>query len=592
MDKTPIPSHGAHESLTTRPGAAIHKPSRLSQIIESTWTGPALIALLATLLVCFQVDPAGDYPSSGTGPGLTLDEIFNAQIGVELADPSLTGDFPKLIKASRILPDHPPLGRLCLGLAHEVCLLLDPPAGEHGRLVIACARVGSAVTFGLLVFIIGCVSTSWYGKLAGCASATSLILMPRVFGHAHLAALETPLNLTYAMAVLSVAWWWGQRNSAATLIQHPPKFRSALICGLCFGLALLTKIQAIFLPFPIFLWMVWNWRWRAVWPLFVWGVTGLLVFVAGWPWLWPNPLGNILSYLGHARERTTIYVWYLGQQFADRDVPWHYPWVLFATTVPATLHALGLWGTWSSFSNNSNATEQKSSALWEESSQAHRWRLRPQILVLGTIAFPLIAFSIPGTAVYDGERLFLIVYPLWALFIGKGFHSGFQWVSQRSSSWIAVLLTVAILSSQIHALHQFSPCWLSYYNELVGGLKGADQLGFQRTYWGDSITRDLLDRAAKHVPAESEIDFLPVQHGFQLPALESQCPHFRARGLRLRAFDENLPPAKFLIAFHRRDYWPQAWTENPPRYRLIVGVWRQNTLLAGLYQHESLPIQP
>ena len=43
------------------------------------------------------------------------------------------------------------------------------------------------------------------------------------------------------------------------------------------------------------------------------------------------------------------------------------------------------------------------------------------------------------------------------------------------------------------ALHPFG---LSYYNLLVGGLPGAEQLGLELTYWGDAVDRVLLDRLA------------------------------------------------------------------------------------------------
>ena len=37
-------------------------------------------------------------------------------------------------------------------------------------------------------------------------------------------------------------------------------------------------------------------------------------------------------------------MWYFGRVVADRDVAWHYPWVMFLATVPVGLHALGVCG--------------------------------------------------------------------------------------------------------------------------------------------------------------------------------------------------------------------------------------------------------
>lgn len=554
--------------------------SRITAILNASWFGPALIGVAAAVLVSVMLDPAGDYPRAMEGPGLTVDEIFNVQIGVEIADPLFAGDLPKLIKAGRLLPDHPPFGRLWLGIAHELNLLIHPPTGEHVRIVVACARTGSAVAFGLLVFIVGYVSTQWYGRLAGYGSAVAIMLMPRVFGHAHLAALETILNLTYASAFLSVACWWKPTHTDAT--SEPPRFRSVILCGLIFGLALLTKIQAIFIPGPVVIWALINWRWRAIWPLILWGFTGLAVFFAGWPWLWLDPQKNLLKFLGQASDRAVLYVWYFGQQFADRDVPWHYPWILFTATVPVGLHLLGIWGVRATTQViqtdlQSAATSRK---LW-------RWLASRESLIAGGILCPLVAFSVPRIAVYDGERLFLIVFPLWAVFIGHGFVAAHDWLSKRFHPVLAGLCLSVFLACQAVGLVQFFPCWLSYYNASVGGLWGAEKLGLQTTYWGDGVTRDFLVEVADHVPVGSTIDFLPVVHASQLAILESQCPPLRAKRLKLRPFDGQSPtPARYLLTFHRRDYWPQEWNGGLGPYRIALSVKRQNVILASLLEKD------
>lgn len=537
---------------------------------------------MTAVLVSVMLDPAGDYPQGLAGPGLTLDEIFNVQIGVAMADPLLSGDLPKLIQAGRLLPDHPPLGRLWLGIAHEVNLLIHPPVGKHDRIVIACARTGSAVAFGLLVFLTGYVSALWNGRLAGVGTSLAIVFMPRVFGHAHLAALESVLNLTYTAAFLSLACWWKPDFTANAATPSAPRIRAAILCGLVFGLALLTKIQAIFIPIPVVIWAVVNWRWRALWPLAIWGCVGLLIFFAGWPWLWADPWGHLLKYLGHAKERPVIYVWYFGRQIADRNVPWHYPWVLFATTVPLGLHLMGLGGL-AQMRPRMRAVDAK-----HDQRLTWSWLGSREVLIAGGMLLPLVVFSLPGIAAYDGERLFLMIFPLWAIFIGQGMAAAMDWVSQRTNPTVSGITLAGFLACQSVGLIQYSPVWLSYYNILVGGLEGAEKLGLQTTYWGDSITRELLVDVANQAPAGSLIDVLPVQHPFQLAALESQCPPLRDRQIKLRAFDEReKKPAKYLLVFQRRDYWPAEWNGTPQPYRLVLKTARQNTTLAAFY--ERLP---
>ena len=41
------------------------------------------------------------------------------------------------------------------------------------------------------------------------------------------------------------------------------------------------------------------------------------------------------------------------------------------------------------------------------------------------------------------------------------------------------------------------PFGLSYYNELVGGLPGAERLGLELTYWNDPVDQLLLDELGR-----------------------------------------------------------------------------------------------
>ena len=110
-----------------------------------------------------------------------------------------------------------------------------------------------------------------------------------------------------------------------------------------------------------------------------------------------------------------------------------------------------------------------------------------------TIAAFLVLFS-TNIPVYDGERLFLHVFPAWALLIGLGF--GTLWNHYRSqavrSSFRIVL--AGFLVVQGYGLVSMHPFGLSFYNGLVGGLAGAERLGLELTYWNDAVDRVLLDR--------------------------------------------------------------------------------------------------
>ena len=208
--------------------------------------------------------------------------------------------------------------------------------------------------------------------------------MPRVFAHAHFATLDTFLSLFWTLALLG----------AARAIDSGRPVGWTAASGLLWGLALLTKIHAWFLPPLVVGYAVARLPIRrAIAAVGLWGAVGILTFVLGWPWLWHDTVERLAGFLATGTERLSLKVLYFGDVMADREVPWHYPWFYFLATVPIGLHALGLAGL---------------------ARGARRGRSDPfPLLLAASIVLFLVLFS-TGVPVYDGERLFVHVFPAWA----------------------------------------------------------------------------------------------------------------------------------------------------------------------------------
>ncbi|MGE3317366.1 MAG: ArnT family glycosyltransferase [Planctomycetaceae bacterium] len=547
------------------------------------WFAPAIIALAAFVAVVSAIDPAGDYPDAPQGPGLTIDEIFNVQEGARLVEGwkafalgainlrDLYGD-EKMLGNQRPplgyhFKDHPPLGRMWLGVFHHLTRAIVPPRDHETFFVTACARVGSAAAFALTVYLVGLTGARWYGFRGGVVAAIALVLMPRVYGHAHIAALESTAGLAYLAAILVVASRWPSAfGSMATT--EGPTWRTWAATGAFFGFAMLTKIQGILIPPAVALWALFHWRMRAIRPLMIWGLAGLAVFFVGWPWLWFDPLHHFLEYLGRTTDRMGVNVWYLGQKFADRDVPWHFPAVMFATTVPVGLHLLGLLG-----------VQCGARPAWKEP--------REQALLAGML-FPIALFSYSSVVVYDGERLFLVSFLIWALLIGRGGASLWSWLEQKLSHRTACVLITLFLLLQGYGVVAYNPNHLSYYNLAVGGLRGADRLGFERTYWGESLTREFLEEVVQVVPEGARIDVVPVLHRFQLLDMLEQSPLLRKHQVRLVPFDSNnVRETRYLLFFHRFADLPDAIREGKFRGLLLEEVRCEGIPLAALYEWDG-----
>ena len=386
-------------------------------------------------------------------------------------------------------------------------------------------------------------------------------------------AVETITNLTCTAAVLSVVGMWNGPG--------PPTKRVSFLAGLILGCALLTKIQAILIPVPVVCWALWRWRQHAFLPLIIWGLTSLTFFYCLWPYLWSDPLGHSLEYLGRTTNRASIAVWYFGRKYVDKDVPWHYSFVLFGATVPLLLHGLGLLGLMG------GPVRPPDSA--SPSAAAFRGR---DLLLLSCLLFPLVVFALPGVAVYDGERLFLTSFPLWAIFIGRGWTVFWQkLLTWTHSISVTATIFVVLLTTLVWPLLAMSPCYLSYYNVLFLVPGVADRTKMEVDYWGEGITRGLLKQVVERVPAGATVAIAPVLHQFQVEEYFRQSSILRQHRVRIVAYESRLSP-DYVLVFRRLADLPLELNPDSTEFEVHVSTERRGRQLAFLAQRRSPKSKP
>ncbi len=492
------------------------------------------------------------------GPGLTVDEPLDVRPGrayLKILREERRHFLDRKV-VNRVYWDnkeHPPLGRWLLGIASvtfepfEIMVKGPDPTGSY----VLAGRVAPALTFGALVGLVAWTGISHWGLAAGLAAAFALAAMPRVFAHAHFGALDTFLSFTWTAALLA-----GERALRARRIVP-----AMIGAGVVWSLALLTKIHGWFL-LPI----LGSWALvrvsppRAIGAVTAWAITGIGLFWAGWPWLWYDSWARLLAYWGTGALRATIRVQYFGQVYADSDVPWHYPWLYFVLTVPIGLHILGGIGV------------------------VRGWRDRREnplpLLLIGSIVSFLLLFS-TRVPVYDGERLFLHVFPAWALLVG----TGFGWIRDRLSRHrVARTALVAVLAAQAFGVVATYPFGLSYYNALVGGLQGAERLGLEVTYWSDAVDDVLLNRLAGEAQPDATAALVPTLYPGQGILTTGFNRNLARRGVILQDA-ETAANADWVVVSYRTAYWPQAWRDRLRRAggRRIATRSRRGVRLAELW---------
>jgi 4-amino-4-deoxy-L-arabinose transferase-like glycosyltransferase len=486
-------------------------------------------------------------------PGITIDEPLDVRPGrTYVATLWARGvRFFQRETVAKVFADnaeHPPLGRWLLGLASVLGEAIGFEPGGADPFGVHAGRLAPALAFAVLVGSVAHAAGRRLGRSAAAAAGFAVLVMPRVFAHAHFAALDTFVCL----------FWTSALFAAVAALERPRPVRAMAVAGLAFGLALLTKIHAWLLPPIVLAWALSRLRpARAVAAVAVWGVVGLAAFGAGWPWLWYDPLTRLQNYLGTGVVRAAIRVQYFGLVYDDRAVPWHYPWFYFAATVPVGLQALGVLGL---------------IRAWRDQ-RTDRFPL----LLAATIALFLILFS-TRVSVYDGERLFLLVFPLWAILIGSGFRSAWRWAGR--SAWLQGALLAALLGQAygVVALHPFG---LSYYNALVGGLPGAQRWGLELTYWGDAVDPVLLDRLAEEARPGQVAALAPTLHHLQATA--AMTPELLHRRIVL-ADQAAMHGADWLVVYRRSSYWSPEVEVAMQRGRLAGERSRQGVWLSRVWR--------
>ena len=444
---------------------------------------------------------------------------------------------------------HPPVVKLLSGLTQGLgAAYLGGWAAMRLPAMLLLALTGA-----LLYRLLAAVGS----RPAGLFAALALLTMPRVFGHAHLLTLDVPVA---AMVFLATALFWKAVTTSS--------WGWTVAYGIGFGLALGTKMNALFLPLPLSAWLLWR-QWRSresggtsppdarARPsrpgLALAGKAALgtfliapLVFWGTWPWLWYDPVAHLRDYWTYHFRHYAVSVTYFGRLYAY--APWHYPLVMTLLTTPTALLALVGW--WIG------------SRDWRGRAAGSERRSEIGVLLALSAVGHLLPFMLPGTPKYNGIRLFMPVFPFLAGLAGLGFQGLSGWLCRRLEGWagwssiahgptkLTVLLGMFLLLPGVVGIARTYPYELSYYNALVGGLAGAYRRGLEPTYWGETYLSALPFLNA-HAPPGAMVYVCPVGVVGTLLEPYQRLGLLRA-DLRLTGDEAQARQADFVV-FHTHD---------------------------------------
>jgi uncharacterized membrane protein YhaH (DUF805 family) len=359
-----------------------------------------------------------------------------------------------------------------------------------------------------------------YSLAAGLGAVAALMLLPRVFAHAHFASFDGPLTACWVLA-------W------ATFAPAREGRRGAILFGIALGMTLSAKATGWIAPLPFLAWTL-LYRDRAAAKGMAAAIpVALVTFFLLNPPLWHDPIDATVRFLqmNLGRGRFNIPTQFLGETYhLDRPLPWYNTLLWTGITVPVGILVLMGVGI---------------------AVVLRRWRDdRAGVLLLAGAAALLIVRALPGVPPHDGVRLFLPSFAFLAALAGVGAASVLEcrvvrgkWrvvrgeqrvvrgeyrdakpgsnaatphspltprpspLTTRRLSWVAVLLVYA---GSATSLIWYAPQWLSYYNLAIGGLPGAAALGMEPTYYWTGLDRSVLEWLHKHTAPDEKVLFGPV----------------------------------------------------------------------------------
>jgi len=451
-------------------------------------------------------------------------------------------------------------------------------------------RLPTMIWFSLLVASLYLFGVVTIGRWGGIFAALALCCVPRHFYHAHLATFDVPVMTMIFWLVVS--FWFSLQSR-----------KWAVLSGILFGFALLTKLNAFFIPVVLGLWWLSHFQKRdkdvsGKWKLgnftlpsmplsFVMMILiGLPLFVGLWPRLWFDGWDRFLEYVRFHMHHEHYMQNYFGEVLSYPPFPVSFPFGMTLFTVPPVILLLSVIGGIALLRN-----------LWKRG-WAQRGTFNFEEFIGIHALFPIVLIALPSTPVFGGVKHWMTAMPFLCLMGGLAFQK-FVVPFSRSfgSSFVGRIVTplalILCLAQGAYATMWIHPEGTAYYNNLIGGLPGAADASMQRQFWGGQ-TRQGLDFLNENVPRGGKVYFHKSSRGCwdlyrKEGLLRADIQHF-ADYHDFNKIEEKLSKTTHAVYHHQKshdDYelaiWRAYGTEHPVFQYAVDGV-----PLLSIYENPAL----
>lgn len=446
----------------------------------------AVVAILGPLVV----GQAPKDPTRVLGHGTVLSRTSNrAELALSSGDPAAIA----LACGARAGDPGPPIVITgCRALEERPLAVLSE---------MTAMRLPGVLTGALAVMFTFLLGQATLGFFPGLLGALAFLFVPRHFFHAHLCAFD--MGIVVGVLATLYAFWRSLTDR-----------RFALAAGVAWGLALLVKHNAFFIPVPLVAFWLWNGRrqlalsriagrLRLALPplplaLLVMPVVALPMLFTFWPRLWFDPWNSLARYFGFHLEHEHYMQWYFGRPLQVPPFPVEFPFVLTLFTVPEVFTLLTLTGIVLAFRARPGTPG------------APKPGARTFLLLNGLT--PILLIALPSTPIFGGVKHWMTGMPMLLLFAGYAL----TWALTRATAplrspalrtALVSALVLLIFAGPVRASLRSVRYGTAYYNELIaGGIQGAADKQLMRIYWGYT-TRQALDWLNQNAPRDASVFF-------------------------------------------------------------------------------------
>ena len=309
----------------------------------------------------------------------------------------------------------------------------------------------------------------------GLLATTVLILSPRIFGD----AFFNDKDLVFLSLFIITSY---------TLIrfQAKPSLSKALYHALACAVAIDTRIMGILIPIltlGIMALQLWTYpklhkRILLTLGIYLVATTGLVVLF--WPWLWQDPIGNLLiAFKNMARFRHIVDMVFMGGVVSSGKLPWTYVPVWLGVTTPLLYSVLFFVGL---------ATIGRQT--WKGGFQTLRDSGPFQDLIFLILFFaPLAAVIVLHSVLYNGWRQMYFIYPAFVVIATRGLVALWNVSGRRKILKPLLVLTVSLsFSYTAYWMVRWHPYQYLYFNVLAG----QSSKRFDVDYWGVAYREPVL----------------------------------------------------------------------------------------------------